>query len=324
MDTLRRAFRDIAAGHTHSAILGRPAFIRHLSYSDQVDFDATRDQFFNTAKSDGLDTDETRLAYLKKTGEWSDAKERELETARVYVLELEEGKRKHANMPSMVKSLLKQIEDAKKEYETKVMERRRLLGLTCEVYADRELSDHSIVTSLYKDPTLTAPLFDATEFDYFSDQTVNQIVADYNTAVEGCSEKNVKRLAMQPFFQRYFQLAGDDLAAFFGRPICALTFFQCDLLRWGSHFKHIYGTHDVSVFPKNVLEDPDLLTDYATAAAKGKETMAQQGAFEEGAIVMGMKKEDAKAIGIQQVNPMDAITKQFGGNVMEWAASRQG
>lgn len=324
MDHLRRAFRDIAAGYTRATILGRPAYIRHLSHADQVDIDQLREDFLNEAKAQGIPTDEERLAQLVAEGKWTDGHARDLARAKSYIAELEEGKRKNANMPSMVAGYVQRIDEARKDYEAKALVKRQLLGLTCEVHADMEVNEHYIVANVFEDAAMTRSLFANGECDlaYMSDAKVTAVVQDYNAAIEGCSDKNLRRLAMQGFFQRYFQLVGDDLMAFFGRPVCALTFYQVDLLRHGSHFRHIYTTHDVSQFPKNVLEDPDLLTDYAVATTKGKQDLTQAGAFEQGAMVVGMKAEDAKVLGVKATNPLEEL-KKHGGNFMEMVAAKQ-
>ena len=324
MDLLRKAFRDIAAGRTAGVVLSKPCFIRHLSYADQIDMDAKRQEFFDEAKREGWQTEEERLVVLRKQGLWDDAKETELSRAKQQVLDLEEGKRKNQNLyPSMVASLVKQIAEAQKDYEAKEMERRRLLDRTCELYADRCVNDHYIVSNLFADAALSQPFFGEGDFDYLRDENVAQIARDYNSSQEGCSDYNLRKLAMQPFFQRYFGLIGENLHQFFGKPICALTFYQVDLLRYGAHFRHIYSSHDVAAFPKKVLEDPDLLTEYASAATKGKENLEKQGANTDDTVVMGLKKEDAKAMGVtQQPNVMSEIMKH-GGNVTEWLSKKR-
>lgn len=324
MDLLRRSFRDIAAGSTVGVVLSKPCYIRHLSYSDQIDVDSKRQEFFDEAKREGWQTEEERLVILRKQGLWDDAKEAALSAAKQQVADLEEGKRKNQNLyPSMVASLVKQIAEAQAALDIKLVEKHRLLDRTCEVYADRCVNDHYIVSNLFADAALSKPFFGEGDFDYLRDEHVSQIVRDYNRSQDGCSDHNLKKLAMQPFFQRYFGLVGDNLPQFFGKPICALTFYQVDLLRYGAHFRNIYSSHDVATFPKKVLEDPDLLTEYASAAAKGKENLEKQGAGAEDTVVMGLKKEDAKAMGVaQQPNVMADIMKH-GGNVTEWLSKKR-
>lgn len=323
MDLLRQAFRDIAAGHTQGIISGRRAFIRHLSYADQIGFDQKREEFFEEARAADLPTDEQKLVILRKQKLWDDQKEADLAAAKQLIIDLNEGKRKNAHMPSMVQGYLKRIDEAEKDYGTKMLEKRRLLALTCEVFADRCVNDFYIVSNLFKDAAMTEPLFSDEEFDWLRDEAVSAIVQDYNRVTDICSEQNVKRLGMQMFFQRYFQLTGDNLTQFFGQPICALTFHQIDLLRWGSHFRHIYSSHDVAGWDKKILADPDLLTEYAESVTKGKEKMQEQGAYQEGTVVMGAKKEDAKALGLNAPPNMMADIMKHGGNITDYLSKKR-
>lgn len=321
MDLLRRAFRDITAGHTRATVRGRTAFIRHLSHSDHIDLDQRREDLINDARDMGVPTEADKLVELRKAGQWTDDQDRGLAAAKRYIGELEEGKRNPKIHPSMVAGYVTKIADATKDYEAKALARRRALALTCEAHADRELNDYYIVSNLFDDAAMRTPFMSEWAFDYLPEGEVSEIVNTYNGAMEACSDRNLKRLAMAPFFQRYFGLVGDDLMAFFGKPVATLTLYQVELLRYAGHFRHIYQQHDVSSWRKEVLDDPDLLTDYANAVTKGKADLAQQGANEEGAMVIGLKKEDAKAMGVRQgANPMSQIAGQFGGNMLEWAA----
>lgn len=323
MDALRRAFRDITAGHTSATVLGRPGYIRHLSYADQIALDETRQQFYDDARADGIKTDAERLAEVTASGEWPAAKEQELTRARQHVEALRDGLSKtRAKMPSAVKSYLGKIDEAQKAYEQLAWERRKLLGLTCEVSADQEVNDLYIVSNLFRDPGLTEPLWPEREFGYLPDNVVSQIVGDYTRAMEGCSETGLKRLAMSPLFQSFFQLAGDNYTTVFGKPLVQLTFFQRDLLRYGAHFRHIFTTHDISKWKKEVLEDPDLLTEYAASVTAKKAELDAQGANEPGAIVIGAKQEDAKALGVRSANPVNQIMGKHGGNVLDWVAKQ--
>lgn len=309
-DLLRRTLRDISAGCTAAIVAGRPCFIRHLGYADQIGLEDKRDSFFEEAKKAGVPTDEQKSAILKKQGLWSDQKEAELAQARQTVIDLSEAKRKNANMPSLVEAYVKRIAEAETEYMKKGMERQKVFELTCESFADRSVNDYYIVSNLFIDKEMRQPLFTEEEFDWFRDEKVSEIVKDYNDAMEGCSEKNVKKLAMQGFFQKYFQLVGENITSFFGRPVCDLTNYQVDLLRFGALFRSIYQNHDIGTFPKESLEDPDLLIDHATAITKGKQEMAEKGAHDPHTTVVGMKSKDRKALGVgQNPTPMSEMFK---------------
>lgn len=298
--------------------------MKHLSYSDQIEHDAKRESYFEVAKGQGLLTAEEKLAQLRKNGQWTDAMDADIKRIRQFIDGMIEGKKQPhvARQPSMLAGLNRDIAKEQAVLDGKLAAKETLLGLTCDSYADREISDHYIYENIFADSELHTPFFSPTTFDYLDNAAMNQVSQDYNRIVEGCSELNVKKLAMQGFFQNYFGLTGEQLAQFFGKPICALTFFQVRLLSYGSLFRSIYQSHDVRTFPKAAQEDPDLLIDTAAAVAKGKQEMQKVGANDEDAIVLGARKDDAKALGIKQgANPMGEIAKH-GGNIIDWMAKR--
>lgn len=324
MDHLRRAFHDISVGYTRGHVLGKPCYIKHLAYADQVGFDAKRDEFYAEARAAGTQSNEERLQSLRDQGLWNDVMEKEIADSKLMLDGLYEGKKANMKMPSMVKGYAVQIEREEKIYEEKLAKKRQLLGLTCESYAEQELNDFYIYSNLFEDEKLIQPASALADFDWFTGSELGNLIRDYNVLMDVCSGQNIKKLAMQLFFQEYFGLVGDNLTQFFGKPICQLTFFQVKLLNYGAHFRNIYQNNDVSKFPTNVLEDPDLLSDYASAAAKGKQEMQKQGAYDEGAIVVGMKKEDEKVLGIKGQTSLAAQIAKSGGNVVDFFASQKG
>lgn len=318
MDALRRAFNDVTVGYSRTTLMGKTAYIKHLSYADQVENDLKRDEYYNEAREQGLSTADQKLATLIEGGQWSPAKEKEIAASKAYIIDLIEGKRKMMNMPSMVESYNGKIKAEEKVYAERVVAKQVLLGLTCESYADRQLNDWYIYTNLFADKALMTPFFTENEFDYLTEPEMDVVGKTYNVAMEGCGEAALKKLTIQPFFQNYFGLVGDNLGQFFGKPIAQLTFFQIRLLSLGAHFRHIFSSHDTSKFPANVREDPDLLTDYANAARKGKEEMEKQGAYDDDAIVIGAKKEDSDVLGVKTNPGLATQIAKNGGNMVEW------
>jgi hypothetical protein len=322
MDALRRAFHDISVGYSTEKLMGKVVYVKHLNYSDQTDNDVKREEYFNEAAAQGLFTNDKKLAALIKEGEWSDKKEQEIVAAKNQITSLIEGKQKNMKMPSLVKSYTEMIKKEEAAYIEKAMAKSRLLGLTCESYADRQLNDYYIYTNLFADRALTESFFTQDAFDYLTESEMIMVTETYNRAMDTCSDPNIKKLAIQPFFQNYFNLTGEMLGQFFGKPICFLTFFQVRLLGCGAHYRNIFSNHDVSKFPANVREDPDLLSDYASAAKKGKADMENQGAYDKDAIVVGAKKEDASVLGVNTRPGLASEIAGSGGNVVEWLRKR--
>ena len=324
MDLLKRAFHDISLGYTRGIIQNRVVYIRHLSYGDQTEFDRINDSYFKEAKDQGILTNDEMLKSIIDQGIWSQKKEKEINDSKLFIESMISGKKKHTKMPSMVLKINEQIKEEEAKYYNLVNEKFTLLGLTCEAYAQKQTNDHYIFNNLFLDEILKIPFFSSIQFDYLDDFEINLIVADYNKILEGCSEQNIKRLAMQDFFQNYFCLTGENLSQFFGKPICALTFFQVKLLSYGGHFKSIYQNNDMSIIPQSVKNDPDLLTDHVNTVTKGKSEMEKQGAYDSDAIVVGMKKEDRTALGIADSKiDMNKEMAKNGGNLgLDWFIKR--
>jgi len=301
VDLLRKGFRDIARGYSSGYILSQEAYIRHMSHCEQIEQDDKREEFFNRAKKEGLKTNDEKLKDLIKNGFWSDQKEKELNDSKEVLLGLYEGKRNNIKMPSAVKDYIKLIEAEEKVYNSKMHEKRVALGLTCEVYAERNLNDFYIVSNIFKDKNLEHPLFQDEDLD---DDNVEKIISDFNSILECCSDENIKKMTMQPFFQNYFFLVGDNLIDFFGKPICNLTFFQVSLIRQAQRIKSIYTNFDTSKWPKEVLENADLFVDYADTVSKSKKDAEEQGAFDGDSVTVGMKKEDSDVLGVKTADNM--------------------
>ena len=323
MDALRRAFNDISLGYSKTTLFGRAVYIKHLSYGDQIENDAKKDEFYKHAKDQGLFTIEDKLKILREDGSWTEKDEKELIAHERQIKELVEGKKKNMKMPSLVKSYNDMIKKEEEAYQEKQIKKRRLLGLTCESYSERELNDYYIYSNIFSDKQMTVLFFTSTEFDYLNESQIDEVTSAYNKVMEMCSENNIKKLAIQPFFQNYFSLTGDNFSQFFGKPICSMTFFQVRLISLGAHFRSIFSNHDIAKFPKNVMDDPDLLIDYAAAAKRGKEDMEMQGAYDQDAIVVGARKEDADVLGVKTQKGLASEIVASGGNMLEWMKNKK-
>jgi len=314
-DVLRRGFADICNGYSKGELFGKPVYIKHLGHIDQLDLDTIEKKFYNLAKKRGLPTEANRLAQLKNEGRWKDEDEKELETRKLAIDSLIAG-RKNAPLPSVLKRINEQIAEEQKLYDKKRNERIELLGLTCESNALRRLNEHYISQNLFQDNLLTKRFFTEEEFNHLDDMEVATIMDQYNQIVEPCSELNIKKIALQDFFQSYYYVCGDDFSAFYGRPIIRMTLYQIKLANYAKYFRNIFDNYDTRNMPKELFDDPDKIIDWVLAADRAKKQVEkhQDSAMSAHA---GMTAEDRKAIG-QTTGPdpfMEALKKKGGGSL---------
>lgn len=322
-DTFRIALRDIARGYSSGVLFSRPVFIKHLSYSDQTDHDTKREQIFNDAKERGLPTNEEKEKMLVDSGLWDLKEQKKIDDSRRTLEGMMEGRSK-AKWPSLVQDYTRKIEAEEKILNQLLAKKAGLMGVTCEAVADAEINDFYILSSLFSDANLMIPFLTEEQFDYQTQESMRQIVTTSNRILDPCNDLNMKKLAMQAFFQNLYGLAGDRLTDFFGKPICQLTFYQSSLLQYASRFRAIYLNNDTSKWPKEVLENPDAFIDYAITLEKGKKEQESKGAYDADTINVGVKESDGKALGLKTQNSLGKeIAEKYGGNFTAWAMAQK-
>ncbi len=299
---LRRAFIDIINGWTSIKLWGQTVYLRHLTHRDHLDLEELQNRFYEEAVAEGLSDAKTRDAHLRSIGHWDDKKERAILDQAAYVNGMTMNK-KNVHLPSLLEKIEEQLKNEKEKLAILENEKAELVGLTAEIFASRRCNDYYVIRSLYRDPACKQSLFDEATYDDLSDDEVSLIVRAYNQAVDVCSDRAIKKLCIQDFYQSYYYLCEDDFYQFFGRPIADFTFYQIKLANYSRYFKQILEGVDLNTLPEKVRDEPDDLISYLDVQKKGKEML---GKSDSGMVsLVGATKEDIKAItGEEKVNAL--------------------
>ncbi len=295
-DVLRQLFFDICRGFSEAKIRGKTAFIKHVTFADQIGFEAIEKQEFERAKSEGLPTLEDRLAKLKEDGDWTDKNEKELKDIKAYIDSMNIGK-KNIMRPADLQAVEKQIKDEEDKYHKKLNEKYQLIGMTCENYAQRIVEEYSVYKQLYVDSNFQRQLYSEEEFSEFSEEDIREMIIGYNTHAAHLCDLNIKRLAIQDFFNSYYNISSDNFTDFFGIPTCKFSYFQLKLANYAKYYKSILETLDTKNAPQNILDDPDKLVDWAIAVQRGKKEI-EKGSNAAIGGMGGMSAQDRKTLGV--------------------------
>ena len=258
LTVLRQAFVDICRGYSIGDFLGKSLYVRHLTHIHHVNYDLLQLRFEEYGLSQGAPSEAKQLARLLAKGLWTEAKERDIARQRDTIIRFEEA-RKTVVLPSMQENYDRQIKEEKGRLEKLMQEKVNLLGLTAELYAQRRLNDHYILTNVFADRELTQQLYSEDSFDDLADSEVETLLVSYHKAIEPCEDSNLRRLAVQDFFTGYYNLCGDDSSAFYGKPIYQLTYYQVRLSNIAKYFKTIMEQVDMSKVDYKVRGDPDAI-----------------------------------------------------------------
>ena len=268
---------------------GSPIYIRHLTHREHLDYDRLKVAFEEDAKAKGAKTEEERLASLKAQGLWSDDKDSQIERQKLFITQLEDG-RKVISLPSVMQSQENQIKTEKAKLVTMENERVQLIGTTSESHAQHILDDHYIIHNLFRDQSMTSPVFTDDTFEDLVD--MSPIYTAYGKATEPCLDPQLRKMAVQAFFTDYFNLCGDSISDFFGRPICDMTYYQVRLGNIARYFKTLMSNTDFSKVAPEVRGDPDAIERLHITQRN------QEAGKAEGNSPVGMTQEDLKQSGM--------------------------
>ena len=93
--SLRLLYADIINGYSKAEDEKyKSAYIKHLGTIDAAGMDEIKKKYYDEAKEQGLPTEQDKLKYLHKEGDWTEQQDAELDELKSYVKQLEINKSK--------------------------------------------------------------------------------------------------------------------------------------------------------------------------------------------------------------------------------------
>lgn len=292
LTVLRRAFADICNGYSATTYQGRPLYIRHLSHLEHIGYDDVQAAYEEDGRRRGGMTEAQKLTELKATGQWKPSKDIAIERQQDTIARFEDTIR-NTPQPSVVESMSQQLEGERAKLRGLLEEKAQLLGMTVEIYAQRMLNDHYVLTNLFADKGLTQPLFGPEGFGGLSPEETDNLLEVYHGAIDMCSDANLRQLAVQDLFTSYWNVCGDNAQAFYGRPVYQMTYYQIRLASIARYFKSILEGVDMTKLAPAMRHDPDALERFYAS----QRAIEQQKA--EGKLPAQMSQADIKQSGLE-------------------------
>lgn len=293
---LRRAFVDVCNGYSVGRLGDQTVYIRHLSHREHTQYEDVEEGFKATARALGAQTETERLQTLYSKGLWYPQRETDIQTQRDRIGRMEEGRRTIA-VPSILRSHEEAIGRERDALVKSLTERARIIGETVETDAARRLEDYYLIHNLFIDKGLTTLLYDDDTFNALEDDAIHAIHTAYGAAIDPCSDTNLRRLAVQDFFVSYWTLASDNPQAFYGRPVCELTYYQVRLAGQARYMKALLDNTDLNRLTPDKRADPDAI-EQLHITQKNAAQMAS-----EGKTPVGLSSQDIKETG-QRFDPL--------------------
>lgn len=312
---LKSLFFDILNGHSAIKYRGVPIFLKHFTHFDSALVEERQEEISERAQKEGLPTEKERLEILEKEGFWTKENEIAIRDTKLY-LEGMENTRKLLFKENDLKHIAAKIKEAQDKIKELQTQKAELVGLTCETFAAKKLNEYYIYISLYKNKDFSIPAFSLDEFDDFSYKELADLIGLYNKKTEEFNDKNLKKIAIAPFFLGIFNLSEQNAYHFFGKPLIYLTYFQTELFSLGRYFKGLLSQAQTTP-PSDVMEDPDKLIEWCDGSKRANEILdkGQEGGAQS---IVGMSAAKMKELGLNQggeIINLAAEAKKKGGTL---------
>lgn len=297
---LKLIFAEVIQGFS---LVNIPTFkevkIKHLTSLDSAKIDILKEKYFDKAKQKGLPTEQEKLEELNKEGSWTHEDNEKIKELQNYLSNLHQT-RKNLFIKRDIDPVDEKIKQAEAKIYRNISRKVELLGLTCDLYASKRISEYYILLSLRNtDDSMVFPIESTENFSNDLDTELFELIKfHYNNKIEKINSKNLKRISISPFFLNFYILCDKNPKNFFGKPIVELTFHQAEL---ANHAKYMLSIIEnaKNPAPDYLYNDPDeLISFYEGQANSSKvEDMAQD---KDGSSLVGATKEDLKNLGIEK------------------------
>lgn len=306
---LRQIFLDVIRGYSVGEVDGVKVKLKHFGIHDQSEIDLFYSKCYEDAKEKGIPTEAERLEQLDLRGFWTSESESKLASQKSFISRLEQtlSKTFHPNQKEALEKTIKE-----KNSETNKLEKEKIefVGKTAEIYAGKKLNEYFIFLSMRKYSDINESYFTEDEFDNLEDFQINDLILIFNASIGKINSNEIKKIALQPFFQNYFYLT-DSIYEFWGKRIIELTSFQSELSHHGKYFRSIIQNSENKI-PQDILNNPDELIKFMNLTSEAQKNLSnakgntgavsQPGTTKAQYEKMGMKVENPESVWARKLN----------------------
>ena len=155
-DEIQRLYSKICAGYEKLIIDNKECYFKHHLYFDRVKLKDKYNLGISIARDNGIKTEKEYLEFYIDKGWWSKSKEDEIRTLSSFVESLKKSKEKLI-LPSQKEQVARTIIEEQEKLNLVLAERRTIIPMTAEEYADKYYNKFYLYCSLFKDQDFLNP-----------------------------------------------------------------------------------------------------------------------------------------------------------------------
>lgn len=274
-------------------------YIKHSSMLDDYLYEEKRQELTKQAIENYIPYENDKLNSLIELGLWSQDSENEIRNERFYLENLRKTLKKLFRRQE-IESVSNDIRKAESKLFVLNYHRNEMLGLTLEKFVQSRLQRYYIIYSLYKDESLTDRYLSEEDYNLLDDEILSDIFTKYESVLSKFYDKNIKYIAISPFFYNGFSICDNDPMKYYGKPIINLSTLQINLFQYACFFKYIFSEGGDKI-PEDWRDDPEKLEDWYNASDARKEMM-ERSVNSDGVGIVTKDKDDMKKLGLDPIN----------------------
>jgi len=308
---LKALYFEICQGHSKLIYNNKELYIKHFGDYNLGQFEEQYFIFLKKATDSGLPSQEDKLKLLIDQEHWSTQQENDLKYKKDKLERLEKI-HKNLYLKNQVEKSRKDINQLKIDIEKIEKDRKELMGIYAELYAQNKLEYIYILNSFYKDPNLNEKYFNLEEQDEIDNNLYYQYIILHNASIEKFDIKNIKKLSLSEFLQNAIYMAEQNAYYFFKKPIYLLTYYQFSLFNYGKFFASLLSSPEAKKLDLQTKKDPEKLIDWYNALINFK--VKNPNSSGKGLnFVMGATEEDIDYLGQEKRVDLNELAKSKGG-----------
>jgi hypothetical protein len=309
---LKLLFFDICNRYSSLIDKDQHIYIKHYGEFDSGAFEEYFFEYYEKARKNGLPTYAEKEKLLISENYWTEEQEKELKY-KTEKLEKLEKIYSGLFLKSHIDKSKKEITELKKEVKILSDDKKDLMGIYAESYAQGKVDFIYILNSFYKDKDLKDRLLDIDICDIDENAYYKYIIL-HNKAIEKFNINNIKRIALSDFFQNMVNAADANCYFLFNKAIYDLSYYQSSIFSYGKFFHTVLGLPEAKKLDSETKKDPDKLMEWYNAFAnfKSKNPNASGKGMN---FVMGANKEDMEYLKQEVKNDVNDMAKAKGGTL---------
>tara|TARA_R110001583_G_scaffold12547_4_gene55623 strand:- start:1933 stop:2916 length:984 start_codon:yes stop_codon:yes gene_type:complete len=277
-------------GYTEAVINDQTVYIKHISIRDQRYLHKYYQKYKEIALSKGVESEEERLAYVIEEGLWDEADDRKIAALEFEIKNLKSSI-KSLFLPSQREAMTETIAEREAEAEDLRVSRKEVMGKTAEDYATSRSGDEISRFLLFKNSDLTEHFYTEKEFAELETWEIIKINSLQTEIHKRLTDDTIQEAVLRPFFSMYLSSC-EKVAAFYAKPVTALSIYQLKVVLYGNMFFNIFQ-HTTDV-PDDIKENPQKLLAFSDAQRNKDNNRGGIKDDADASMVFGATKDDMK------------------------------